>query len=124
RLGEVETARALAEKVLEERIAEEGRKDIWAGRALLLLAEADLLTYRLEGTETAISMSGPSLKGTRFWGKALALKLQSLFFLGRYDEAYELLDEMPEEKALELELKLAVWRGQGAEFVQAITSER
>ena len=124
RLGEIDIARALAERVLEERIAEEGRKDIWAGRALLVLAEADLLTFRLEGTETEIGMSAPSLKGTRFWGKALSLKLQALYFLGRYEEAFELLSEIPEERRLSLQLKLAVWRGEGHHFVQRITSEK
>jgi tetratricopeptide repeat protein len=124
RLGEVEISRALAHKILEERIPEEGRKDIWAGRALLILAEADLLTYRLEGTETDIGMSAASLKGTRFWGRALSLKLQALFFLGRYEEAFELLKHIPEERALQLELKLAVWRGQGGKYVDALTSEK
>ena len=124
RLGEIDIARALAERVLEERIAEEGRKDIWAGRALLVLAEADLLTFRLEGTETEIGMSAPSLKGTRFWGKALSLKLQALYFLGRYEEAFELFSEIPEERRLSLQLKLAVWRGEGHHFVQRITSEK
>ncbi|MFA7483063.1 MAG: tetratricopeptide repeat protein, partial [Vulcanimicrobiota bacterium] len=124
RLGEIEIARALAERVLEERIAEEGRKDIWAGRALLILAEADLLTFRLEGTETEIGMSAPSIRGTRFWGKALALKLQALFFLGRYEEAFALLKEIPEERRLSLHLRLAVWRGEAADAVRSITGDK
>lgn len=120
RTGEVDVARAVAERVLEERIAAAGRKDLWAGRALLVMAEADLKQFRLEGTETAISMSAPSLKGTRYWGKALALKLQALFFLYRYEEAAELLEQIPEEQSIEVSLKLAVWQGRGAETLARI----
>ncbi len=112
RVRELASAREIAERILEERIAGGGRKDQWAGRALLILAEADLKSYRLEGTETAIAMSRPSLEGLPQWNKALLLKSQSEFFLGREEEAYALLDTVPDSDALELRTAIAVWRGQ------------
>ncbi len=112
RVRELLGAREIAERILEERIAGGGRKDQWAGRALLILAEADLKSYRLEGTETAIAMSRPSLEGLPQWNNALLLKAQSEFFLGREDEAFALLDSVPENDAQELRIALAVWRGQ------------
>ena len=112
RVRELGDAREIAERILEERIAGGGRKDQWAGRALLVLAEADLKSYRLEGTETAIAMSRPSLEGLPQWDKARLLKAQSEFFLGREEESFRLLDSVKGEQAQELRIALAVWRGQ------------
>ena len=123
RIHDVDQARSLAEKVLEERIAQAGRKDLWAGRALLVMAEADLKTYRLEGTETAIGMSAPSLQGTRYWSDALALKLQALFFLNRFQEADQILDGMSPERALDLRLKLSIWKGDAQEYLRQMMEE-
>lgn len=118
RTQEVELARSVAERILDERIAQAGRKDIWAGRALLILAEADLRVYRLEGTETAIGMSAPSLEGTRYWAKAQSLQLQALFFLNRFDEVDSVLQSLSGDRKFEAELHLSVWRGSGGETVQ------
>ena len=123
RVRELPAAREIAEKLLEERIAGGGRKDQWAGRALLVLAEADLKSYRLEGTETAIAMSRPSLEGSSFWVKAQLLKAQSDFFLGREADAFATIDAVPTAEALELQLPLAVWRGQAEKVFSEMTSE-
>ena len=123
RIQEVSEARSLAERILEERIPQVGRKDIWAGRAFLVLAEADLKTYRLEGTETAIGMSATSLQGTRFWGRAQSLKLSALFFLNRFDEAFRILPTLPPDRRLDLELQMSAWRGQVSELLQQMQSD-
>lgn len=123
RVRELQAAREIAERILEERIADGGRKDQWAGRSLLILAEADLRSYRLEGTETAIAMSRPSLEGSPYWSKALTLKLQSDFFLGREEEAYAALDNLSQNEVLGLKLRLAVWRGDAEEICAQLESE-